>query len=49
MGQALHLEDFAVDQTSVAGLCGQYQVRELSIFGSDARGEMRPDRVKARA
>ena len=27
----------------VAELCRRYQVRELSLFGSGARGEMRPD------
>ena len=27
----------------VAELCRRYQVRELSLFGSGVRGEMRPD------
>jgi len=27
----------------LAGLCRRYRVRELSLFGSAARGEMRPD------
>ena len=27
----------------MAGLCRRYRVRELSLFGSAARGEMRPD------
>ncbi len=27
----------------MADLCRRYQVRELSLFGSAARGEMRPD------
>lgn len=28
---------------TLAGLCQRYQVKELSLFGSVARGEMRPD------
>jgi hypothetical protein len=27
----------------VAEICRKYQVRELAVFGSAARGEMRPD------
>jgi hypothetical protein len=27
----------------IAGLCRRYQVKELSVFGSAARGDMRPD------
>ena len=43
MGGILLLGDTQVDQTSMADLCRQYQVRELSLFGSAARGDMRPD------
>jgi len=43
MIQLLHLGDTEVDKTRLAGLCRRYQVRELSLFGSAARGEMRPE------
>ncbi len=43
MGQTLHLGEARVDGTQLAGLCRRYRVRELSLFGSAARGEMRPD------
>src|SRR5262252_3349868 len=43
MIQVLHLGDIVVDETQLADLCRRYQVRELSLFGSAARGEMRPD------
>jgi uncharacterized protein len=43
MSQALHLGDIEVDAAKLAELCRRYQVRELSVFGSAARGEMRPD------
>jgi len=32
-----------VDETALADLCRRYQVRELSVFGSAARGQMTPD------
>ena len=32
-----------VDENKLAGLCQQHRVRYLSVFGSAARGEMRPD------
>lgn len=35
------LQNVAPDQ--VAALCRRWQVRELSLFGSVARGEARPD------
>ncbi|MBI5084276.1 MAG: nucleotidyltransferase family protein [Acidobacteria bacterium] len=35
-GLALPLEE-------IAGLCRRYHVRELSVFGSAARGGLRPD------
>lgn len=31
------------DPDRVAGICRRYQVRRLSVFGSTARGEARPD------
>jgi len=30
-------------EAEIAEICRRYQVRELSLFGSAARGEMRPD------
>ena len=39
---AARLADTQVDESRLADLC-RYQVRELSFFGSAARGEMRPD------
>ena len=32
-----------VDEISLADLCRRYQVRELAVFGSAARGEARAD------
>jgi predicted nucleotidyltransferase len=43
MRQSLHLGELEVDSASLADLCRRYQVRELSVFGSAARGEMRTD------
>src|SRR5437773_12457545 len=43
MIQVLHLGDVEVDKTKLVDLCRRYHVRELSLFGSAARGEMRPD------
>src|SRR5438105_267205 len=43
MSQKLHLGDVEVEEAKLADLCRRYQVRELSLFGSAARGEMRPD------
>ncbi len=43
VSRMLHLGDVEVDEAQFAGLCRRYQVRELSLFGSAARGEMRPD------
>lgn len=43
MSQTLHLGDARVDESKLADLCRRYKVRELSMFGSAARGEMRPD------
>src|ERR1017187_4274485 len=38
----LKFGDTQVDESKLADLCGQSRVRELSLFGSAARGEMRP-------
>lgn len=35
--------DIEVPDAAIAEICRRYQVRELSMFGSAARGEMRPD------
>jgi len=43
MRHTLHLGDAQVDENKLADLCRRYCVRELSLFGSAARGEMRPD------
>jgi predicted nucleotidyltransferase len=43
MGQMFHLGGIEVAEAQLADLCRRYQVRELSLFGSAARGEMRPD------
>jgi len=43
MSRMLQLGDTQVDDTKLADLCRRYCVRELSFFGSAARGEMRPD------
>jgi hypothetical protein len=43
MGRTLELGDTRVDETALAELCRQYRVRDLSVFGSAARGETRPD------
>ena len=32
-----------IDEAKLAGICRRYQVRELAVFGSAAKGEMRPD------
>jgi uncharacterized protein len=32
-----------LSESQVAAICRRYRVKELSIFGSAARGEMRPD------
>lgn len=43
MSRTLQLGNTQVDETKLADLCRRYRVRELSLFGSAARGEMRPD------
>ena len=42
MGHTLQLGDVQVDQNKLVELCRRYGVRELSLFGSAVRGEMRP-------
>src|ERR1017187_7688458 len=41
MGHTLQLGDAQIDETRLADLCRRYGVRELSLFGSAGRGEMR--------
>lgn len=43
MGRTLQLGQTQVDESALAELCRRYRVRELSVFGSAARGETRPD------
>lgn len=43
MSQTLELGDVQIDAAALAELCRRYSVRELSLFGSSVRGEMRPD------
>jgi predicted nucleotidyltransferase len=43
MNQLIQLGNTQVDEAKLVDLCRQYHVRELSVFGSAARGEMRPD------
>ena len=39
----IRLGTILVEEAKLAELCRQYQVRELSVFGSVARGDMRTD------
>ncbi len=43
MSQPIQLGAVQVDESKLAELCRRYHVRELSLFGSAARGEMRPE------
>ena len=43
MRQTLEFGRTQVDSASLAELCRRYGVKELSLFGSAARGEMTPD------
>jgi predicted nucleotidyltransferase len=43
MSHTLQLGDAQVDESKLADLCRHYGVRELSLFGSAVRGEMRPE------
>ena len=37
------ITDLHLPEPQIAEICCKYRVRELSVFGSAARGEMRPD------
>lgn len=43
VNQMLQFGEVRVDEAQLAALCRRYRVLELSLFGSAARGEMRPD------
>lgn len=43
MNEMIRLGNTQVEAAKLADLCDRYRVRELSVFGSAARGEMRPD------
>jgi uncharacterized protein len=43
MIQPIEFGDAQVDAQSLADVCRRFGVKELSLFGSAARGEMRPD------
>ena len=43
MNETLQLGDAQIDSPSLAAVCRRYGVKELSLFGSAARGDMRPD------
>ena len=43
MNQALQLGGIQVGSPTLAELCRRYSVKELSLFGSAARGEMGPE------
>lgn len=39
----MRIGSLEIDDAKLAELCGRYQVAELALFGSAARGESRPD------
>ncbi|HXP85816.1 MAG TPA: nucleotidyltransferase family protein [Bryobacteraceae bacterium] len=43
MNQTLQLGDAQVDIPSLTEVCRRYSVKELALFGSAVRGEMRPE------
>jgi len=43
MNRTIQLGDLHVDPVRLRELCQRYRVRELSVFGSAARGELRAD------
>ena len=43
MTGALQLGDAQVDLERLGNICRRYSVKELSVFGSVVRGEMRPE------
>jgi len=42
MGRTLQLGDIEVEEKKLADLCRRYGIRELALFGSAVRGDMRP-------
>lgn len=42
MNQTLQLGKAQIDASALSDLCRRYSVKELSLFGSAARGEMHP-------
>lgn len=45
MDHILQLGDARIDSAKLAELCKRYGVKELSLFGSAARGEMGPQAI----
>ena len=43
MSQAVQLGNKQVDAPSLAEVCRRYGVKELSLFGSAVRGDLRPE------
>ena len=43
MNQTLQFGETQVDGPQLAAVCRRYGVKELSLFGSAARGEMQPE------
>ena len=43
MSRTIQLGHTRVGEAELAELCRKYHVRELSVFGSASRGDMRPD------
>jgi predicted nucleotidyltransferase len=43
MDHTFQFADVQVDAVQLADLCRRFRVRELSVFGSAARGELRPN------
>jgi hypothetical protein len=43
MNQLLEFDETDVDGASLAEVCRRYSVKELSLFGSSIRGELRPE------
>ncbi len=43
MNRAPHLRNALVEEAALAELCRRYRVRGLSVFGSAAQGDMRPN------
>ena len=39
----IHVGPIELDESRLAAICRRYGVRELSVFGSAARGEARPN------